>query len=146
MKTLCVTNYVIAKPFQSEDAYRNKYSVSVIIPARNESDAEQRFTKAMNVALAHVTRVAQWRAARPGSGSARVLVLNEDPVRLVCETELTLFLSGYVSFDFERDGRESHEGGVKAVVREYIYSLRTAPEGGGRIRGLALAPKGGRCR
>ena len=37
LKKLCVTNYVIAKPFQSEDDYRNKYSVSVIIPARNES-------------------------------------------------------------------------------------------------------------
>ncbi len=37
LKKLCLTNYVIAKPFQSEDDYKDKYSVSVIIPARNES-------------------------------------------------------------------------------------------------------------
>ena len=37
LKKLCVTNYVIAMPSHAEDDYRNKYSVSVIIPARNES-------------------------------------------------------------------------------------------------------------
>jgi ubiquinone/menaquinone biosynthesis C-methylase UbiE len=37
LKKLCVTNYVIAKPFQIESDYKEKYSVSVIIPARNES-------------------------------------------------------------------------------------------------------------
>ena len=37
LKKLCITNYVIAKPFQIESDYKEKYSVSVIIPARNES-------------------------------------------------------------------------------------------------------------
>ena len=37
LKKLCVTNYVIAKPFQIESDYKEKYSVSVIIPTRNES-------------------------------------------------------------------------------------------------------------
>ena len=36
MRKLCITNYVIAKPFQLEEDYKEKYSVSVIIPARNE--------------------------------------------------------------------------------------------------------------
>jgi len=37
LRKLCITNYVIAKPFQIESDYKEKYSVSVIIPARNES-------------------------------------------------------------------------------------------------------------
>ncbi len=37
LRKLCVTNYVIAKPFQIDSDYKEKYSVSVIIPARNES-------------------------------------------------------------------------------------------------------------
>ena len=38
-RKLCITNYTIAKPspLQAEEQYKNKYSVSVIIPARNES-------------------------------------------------------------------------------------------------------------
>jgi ubiquinone/menaquinone biosynthesis C-methylase UbiE len=38
-RKLCITNYTIAKPFPLEnpDHYGNKYSVSVVIPARNES-------------------------------------------------------------------------------------------------------------
>lgn len=38
-RKLCITNYTIAKPLQirSEGEYRSEYSVSVIIPARNES-------------------------------------------------------------------------------------------------------------
>lgn len=37
LRKLCVTHYVIAKPLQIESDYKEKYSVSVIIPARNES-------------------------------------------------------------------------------------------------------------
>ena len=37
LRKLCITNYVIAKPFQIESNCRERYSVSVIIPARNES-------------------------------------------------------------------------------------------------------------
>jgi len=37
LRKLCVTNYVIAKPFQIESDFKEKYSVSVIIPASNES-------------------------------------------------------------------------------------------------------------
>jgi ubiquinone/menaquinone biosynthesis C-methylase UbiE len=37
LRKLCVTHYVIAKPFLIETDYKEKYSVSVIIPARNES-------------------------------------------------------------------------------------------------------------
>lgn len=38
-RKLCITNYVIAKPFpeKNENSLNNKYSVSVIVPARNES-------------------------------------------------------------------------------------------------------------
>jgi ubiquinone/menaquinone biosynthesis C-methylase UbiE len=38
-RKLCITNYTIAKPFRikPEEEYRNDYSVSVVIPARNES-------------------------------------------------------------------------------------------------------------
>lgn len=38
-RRLCITNYVIAKPFpkETEFEYREKYSVSVIVPTRNES-------------------------------------------------------------------------------------------------------------
>jgi SAM-dependent methyltransferase len=38
-RKLCITNYTIAKPLpiQSEEKFKGKYSVSVIIPARNES-------------------------------------------------------------------------------------------------------------
>jgi ubiquinone/menaquinone biosynthesis C-methylase UbiE len=37
LRKLCVTNYVIAKPLQEEKNFNEDYSVSVIIPARNES-------------------------------------------------------------------------------------------------------------
>ncbi len=36
-RRLCITNYVIAKPFQMANDYKEKFSVSVIVPARNES-------------------------------------------------------------------------------------------------------------
>jgi SAM-dependent methyltransferase len=38
-RKLCITNYTIAKPLpiQSEEKFKSEYSVSVIIPARNES-------------------------------------------------------------------------------------------------------------
>jgi ubiquinone/menaquinone biosynthesis C-methylase UbiE len=38
-RKLCVTDYVLAKPMpeESETVWKNKYSVSVVIPARNES-------------------------------------------------------------------------------------------------------------
>ena len=38
-RKLCITNYTIAKPLslQPEEKFKNEYSVSVIIPARNES-------------------------------------------------------------------------------------------------------------
>lgn len=37
LRKLCITNYVIAKPFQLKEDHKETYSVSVIIPARNES-------------------------------------------------------------------------------------------------------------
>ena len=37
LRKLCITNYIIAKPFQLEEDHKETYSVSVIIPARNES-------------------------------------------------------------------------------------------------------------
>jgi ubiquinone/menaquinone biosynthesis C-methylase UbiE len=37
LRKLCITNYVIAKPAQLEEDHEETYSVSVIIPARNES-------------------------------------------------------------------------------------------------------------
>jgi len=39
LRKLCITNYVISKPFSpvSSDEYAGKYSVSVIVPARNEN-------------------------------------------------------------------------------------------------------------
>lgn len=39
IRKLCITNYVIAKPFseEAENDYKAKYSVSVVVPARNES-------------------------------------------------------------------------------------------------------------
>jgi ubiquinone/menaquinone biosynthesis C-methylase UbiE len=37
LRKLCITNYVIAKPIQVESDYKEKYAVSIIIPARNES-------------------------------------------------------------------------------------------------------------
>jgi ubiquinone/menaquinone biosynthesis C-methylase UbiE len=37
LRSLCITNYVVAKPFQQEVDRGDKYSVSIIIPARNES-------------------------------------------------------------------------------------------------------------
>ncbi len=38
-RKLCITNYTIAKPLslQREEKFKNEYSVSVIIPARNGS-------------------------------------------------------------------------------------------------------------
>jgi len=37
LRKLCITNYVVAKPFQLKVDHKETYSVSVIIPARNES-------------------------------------------------------------------------------------------------------------
>ena len=34
---LCITHYVIARPFETESDHKENFSVSVIIPARNES-------------------------------------------------------------------------------------------------------------
>lgn len=97
-------------------------------PARNQSEAEKRFTTAMNQNLGLLTRSSQWRAARTSPDLWTLLLEPQDPVPLPRRVGSTLYLSAYIRFGFETDRRDSHEGGVKAVVREYIYSLRTAPE------------------
>jgi hypothetical protein len=99
------------------------------IPARNESDAEKRFSHAMNMALGLVTRSTQWRASRPRHRDGLwTLLLEEDPAPFPCDAAPPVLLSAYLLFEFERDQRESHVGGMKVITREYIYSLRTAPE------------------
>lgn len=109
---------------------RRSFPESEVVRARNQSEAEERFTRSMNEALGHLTKASQWRAARPGdkSGPWSLVLLPQDPIPFACGLGASLYFGGGVRFEFERDQRPPHEGGWKVVVREYIYSLRLGPE------------------
>jgi len=79
----------------------------------------------MNASLHMLTRVSHWQGVRPKNGTQRALVLfPQDAVPFTCKNDLPIYFHGSMVFGFERDERPPHEGGVKAVVSKYIYSLR----------------------
>lgn len=93
--------------------------------ARNDSEAEDRFRTSLNDALHMLTRTSEWRAARPKYGSLRTMLLTpQDTVPFVCDQGLPVYFNGSLMYEFEKDTRPGHEGGVKVIVRKYIYSLR----------------------
>lgn len=87
----------------------------------------------MNQCLGMITGSAIWRVSHPTNDGPRSLILVPEAAPLPCDRTLPWYFYGAVRFDFEKDTRDSHEGGMKVVTREYVYSLRIGPHEEGEV-------------